>query len=177
MSGIEPREAGSPDSSSAGGEGPPGRPNPPRKRKSRYSAAKRRQLRWAAILSLAIALTLTVIVVGVDWQVYHRSDRITLGGGASNVYQENLTFPWESRVTIQVDAPTGWIYTFFGNSQGIGYGWSNGVCGTLTLNESASCTLNYSGGTFVVYVEDLRCGFGPRCGPTPVNLTFSYGAL
>jgi hypothetical protein len=147
------------------------------KRRFRYAPAERRQLLWTAILCVAIVSALTVIIVGVNWQVYHRSEHLTLGGTASSVYRENLSFPWESQVTIQVSAPNGWVYGFFGDPQGIGYEGSDGACETLQSNGSSSCTLNYAGGGFVVYLQDMGCGVGSPCGPTPVLLTFSYGAL
>jgi len=147
------------------------------RRKLWYRAFERRPTLWTAILCVSIVLISAVIIVGVNWQVYHRSEHLTLGGAASSVYRENLTFPWESQVTIQVEAPSSYVYGFFGSAQGIGYEGSEGACETLQSNGNASCTLNYSGGGFEVYVEDMSCSVGSQCGSTRVNLTFSYGAL
>jgi hypothetical protein len=146
----------------------------------RHTGTKRRNWRIVVVSGLAVTVVLATLVVGLSWQINRHSERFTLGGGGPSVYNENLTFPWESRVTVTVDDPTGFLYGYFGNAQGMGYLWSNGACSTNQLdnNGSTSCTVGYSGGAYVVQVEDLVCGGGlPPCPATDVNLTFSWAAL
>jgi hypothetical protein len=133
-----------------------------------------------AVIAVAVVVVLATLVVGFAWQINRHSERFTLGGGGPSVYNENLTFPWESQVTVAVNDPTGFLYGFFGNAQGIGYLWSNGACSTNQLdnNGTTSCTVGYSGGAYVVEIEDLMCGDGlPACSTTEVNLTFTWAAL
>jgi hypothetical protein len=58
-------------------------------------------------------LVVTTLYLGTHVAVYRKSEQVALGGSFPTTYRQNLSFPWESQVTIQVDSLTGWIYGFF----------------------------------------------------------------